>query len=283
VASAQATRTWVSGVGDDVNPCSRTAPCKTFAGAISKTAKNGIINVIDPGGFGAVTITKSITIDGTPFLAGVLGAGTNGITVNITDPTDTASAVILRGLDIEGITTGLSGVNILSAKRVIIDHCNIFGYSTAGVRIVTSAALPTINVMIRNSAITNNTDGVNSSGPTLVHLELEESTVNGNSSDGVDMVANTTMTATHTDFSNNVTSGINNEAASNDFSLAYCSINQNATGVLLNGGGTGLFYACQVNRNTTASMNSSNARTAGNNTFADNGANTVPAVLVPVQ
>jgi len=37
-AQAQATRTWVSGVGDDVNPCSRTAPCKTFAGAISKTA-----------------------------------------------------------------------------------------------------------------------------------------------------------------------------------------------------------------------------------------------------
>ena len=37
MAQAQATRTWVSGVGDDVNPCSRTAPCKTFAGAISKT------------------------------------------------------------------------------------------------------------------------------------------------------------------------------------------------------------------------------------------------------
>jgi hypothetical protein len=59
-ANAQATRTWVSGVGDDANPCSRTAPCKTFAGAISKTAAGGEINVLDPGGFGAVTITKSI-------------------------------------------------------------------------------------------------------------------------------------------------------------------------------------------------------------------------------
>src|SRR5438477_3797204 len=49
-AFAQATRTWVSGVGDDVNPCSRTAPCKTFAGAISKTAGGGEIDVLDPGG-----------------------------------------------------------------------------------------------------------------------------------------------------------------------------------------------------------------------------------------
>jgi hypothetical protein len=79
---AQATRTWVSGVGDDANPCSRTAPCKTFAGAISKTAAAGQINVIDPGGFGTVTITKSIVIDGTPALAGVLASGTNGIVIN---------------------------------------------------------------------------------------------------------------------------------------------------------------------------------------------------------
>src|SRR5713226_2571123 len=83
VAKAQATRTWVSGVGDDANPCSRTAPCKTFAGAISKTAACGEISVLDPGGFGAVTITKSITIDGTGTLAGILAAGTNGIIINV--------------------------------------------------------------------------------------------------------------------------------------------------------------------------------------------------------
>src|SRR3954463_13269400 len=77
-AQAQATRTWVSGTGDDVNPCSRTAPCKTFAGAISKTAAGGEIDVLDPGGFGTVTIAKAITIDGGGFLA----SGTNGINVN---------------------------------------------------------------------------------------------------------------------------------------------------------------------------------------------------------
>src|SRR4051812_46989016 len=79
VAHAQATRTWVSGVGDDANPCSRTAPCKTFAGTISKTAGAGEIDTLDPGGFGAVTITKSMTIDGTAGLAGVLASGSNGI------------------------------------------------------------------------------------------------------------------------------------------------------------------------------------------------------------
>src|SRR5438874_10079118 len=82
-AHAQATRTWVSGVGDDVNPCSRTAPCKTFAGAISKTAAGGEIDALDPGGFGTVTITKSITIEGQGAgLAGVLASGSQGIIIN---------------------------------------------------------------------------------------------------------------------------------------------------------------------------------------------------------
>src|SRR6201990_3749999 len=96
-ANAQATRTWVSGVGDDANPCSRTAPCKTFAGAISKTAAGGEINCLDPGGFGTVTITKSITLDCTSTLGSILGTATNGVNVN------GANAIgALRGLTIQG-------------------------------------------------------------------------------------------------------------------------------------------------------------------------------------
>src|SRR5205807_3000693 len=98
-AFGQASRTWVSGVGDDANPCSRTAPCKTFAGAISKTAGAGEINCLDPGGFGGVTITKPITISSEGFEAGVLVSGTNGIVVNVPNATD---VVVIRGLDIEG-------------------------------------------------------------------------------------------------------------------------------------------------------------------------------------
>src|SRR5438067_13927230 len=99
-AFAQATRTWVSGVGDDANPCSRTAPCKTFAGAISKTAAGGIIDALDPGGFGAVTITKAITLEGNGTLASILASGGNGVVVNITS--GVGRNVILRNLLIDG-------------------------------------------------------------------------------------------------------------------------------------------------------------------------------------
>src|SRR3954464_522716 len=116
IANAQATRTWVSGVGDDVNPCSRTAPCKTFAGAISKTASPGIINCLDPGGFGAVTITKSIMIDCTGTLGSILSSGVQGVIVNALS----TDKIILRNIDISGAgtTLGTNGVNIIQAGSV---------------------------------------------------------------------------------------------------------------------------------------------------------------------
>src|SRR5437868_6708678 len=107
-AHAQATRTWVSGVGDDANPCSRTAPCKTFAGAISKTADGGEIDCIDPGGFGTVTITKSITIDGGGTFGSILAAGTNGVNVSST----AGIKVIIRNVSINGAGNGINGVSV---------------------------------------------------------------------------------------------------------------------------------------------------------------------------
>jgi hypothetical protein len=115
---AQATRTWVSGVGDDANPCSRTAPCKTFAGAISKTVSGGEIDCLDPGGFGAVTITKSITIDCSGTFGSVLAAGTNGINVN-----GLGITVNLRGLSINGVGTGLVGINFISGNSLTVTPC----------------------------------------------------------------------------------------------------------------------------------------------------------------
>src|SRR6201984_247200 len=124
-AHAQATRTWVSGVGDDVNPCSRTAPCKTFAGAISKTSAGGEIDVLDPGGFGALTITKSITLDGGGGqVASTLGAGTNGFNV----AAGATAIVVFRNLRIQGLlgnggspgNAGITGISVNSAKAVIV-------------------------------------------------------------------------------------------------------------------------------------------------------------------
>ena len=139
-AFAQATRTWVSGVGDDANPCSRTAPCKTFAGAISKTAAGGEINVIDPGGFGAVTITKSITIDGAGTMASILASGTNGVIVN-----GAGVRVTLRNLSINGAgvgtnnISGLNGIRFLNGASLTVENVNIFGFSQHGIDFQPSA------------------------------------------------------------------------------------------------------------------------------------------------
>jgi len=152
-ATAQASRTWVSGVGDDANPCSRTAPCKTFAGAISKTAVGGEIDALDPAGFGAVTITKGITIDGGGGqVASVLVSGTNGIVVQA-GPSD---VVILRNLRINCIGSGINGIRFLSGKQLVVDHCDIFGFTTFGIDASMGASA---TVSIANTTLTNNTAG----------------------------------------------------------------------------------------------------------------------------
>src|SRR5437763_2406096 len=142
-APAQAqTRTWVSGVGNDANPCSRTAPCKTFAGAISKTAAGGEINCLDPGGFGAVTITKAITIACEGVTAGVVVPGTNGIIVNA----GASDNVTLRGIDINGDGTGLNGIRFLAGRALIVDNCQIYGFTTHGIDVALAASGASVSV-----------------------------------------------------------------------------------------------------------------------------------------
>ena len=132
IVQAQATRTWVSGVGDDANPCSRTAPCKTFAGAISKTAAGGEIDALDPGGFGALTITKAITIDGGGGqVASVLVSGTDGIVVNA----GASDVVSLRNLSFDGIGSGINGIRFVNGGTLHVEHCAIFGFTGNGIDI----------------------------------------------------------------------------------------------------------------------------------------------------
>jgi hypothetical protein len=161
VAQAQATRTWVSGVGDDANPCSRTAPCKTFAGAISKTATNGEIDALDPGGFGAVTITKSITIDGTngAGFGSILASGVSGVIIN-----SAGINVILRNLSINGAsTTTGSGIRFLNGRSLTVENCQIFGFTgtgSVGRGISVELAVDNSNVVVRNTTIQNCTTGI---------------------------------------------------------------------------------------------------------------------------
>jgi len=176
VASAQATRTWVSGVGDDINPCSRTAPCKTFAGAISKTAANGEINALDPAGYGAVTITKAITINCVGNIGTILAAGTNGIIINITGSDEGQKSVRIRGLSINGAGTGVNGIRIMSAATVFIEDSVIDGFVQNGINVESST--PT-QVVIRNTTIRNTATAVNlKSGSSS--LTITDSSMAGN-------------------------------------------------------------------------------------------------------
>ena len=158
-AYAQATRTWVSGVGDDANPCSRTAPCKTFAGAISKTAASSQWDLPSiPAEFGALTITKSITISCEAGTAGVLVPGTNGIVVSVA----ATDIVYLRGLDFEGIGTGLAGINFINAGVLHVEHCLIRGFNAGTAAGINFAPTGASELYVSESYITDN--GVGTSG-----------------------------------------------------------------------------------------------------------------------
>lgn len=150
---AQATRTWVSGVGDDANPCSRTAPCKTFAGAISKTAAAGEINIIDPAGYGGVTITKSITINGGGSFASILVSGTNGVIVNV----GASDIVTIRNVSINGAGTGLSGIKMLGSGSLFVENVDIHQFTDKGIDFQPTGAA---QLFVTNAAIRNTGGGI---------------------------------------------------------------------------------------------------------------------------
>ena len=150
-ANAQATRTWVSGVGDDANPCSRTAPCQTFASAISKTATGGEIDVLDPGGFGTVTITKSILLDGSTGAVGsILFSAQTGIIINA-GPT---GVVILRNLTLNGAgtTKGPTAINVIKAAKVFIENVKIQNTAVSGITVQSGAGA---QVFVQNTSFMN--------------------------------------------------------------------------------------------------------------------------------
>jgi hypothetical protein len=254
-ASAQATRTWVSGVGDDANPCSRTAPCKTFAGAISKTASGGEIDVLDPGGFGTVTITKPMTIDGTGTFGSSLASATTAFLINSSAANST---VVLRGLSINGAgtTLGIKGVRVLTnagaTVNVHIEDCVIFNFSTAGVSVETSAAA---NVFIRNTTIRSCVDGIDvvPTGGT-VGLHVENSKIDQNSGHGVNLANNAVASFVGTSMNHNLQSGLLVQATTTEADLDRCDMNFNKRGLFAgNSGGTPTIRLthCMITGNTT--------------------------------
>jgi parallel beta helix pectate lyase-like protein len=227
-AQAQVPRTWVSAFGDDIDPCSRTAPCKTFSRAHSVTAANGEINCIDPGGFGTVTITKSITIACEYTEGGVLAALTNGININAA-----GIIVVLRGLDIEGTGNGLVGVNILNAARVHIEKCVIHGFrggAATGIAVNTGAGV-NVRVQMDNTHITDNGNGITMAATGTAQLTADRVIVSGNSSNGIAVTANTAATFKNSVFSYNGAAGVQVTSGNGTINVYYSIVQNNITAV----------------------------------------------------
>jgi hypothetical protein len=284
IAQAQASRTWVSGVGDDVNPCSRTAPCKTWAGAISKTAACGEIDALDPGGFGTVTITKSITLDGTGTMASILASLTTGITINAAS----TDVITIRGISINGNCNGIRGMNILQAKTVNIEDCVIFRFAGDGILVNETSDM---NLNVTNTVIRDNTgDGINATtnhASLRVRGTLERVRLSGNNN-GLHARSGASFTARHSVFSNNTTNGVFCDAAGAVFAGISVSasqiVNNGANGVRAgnagNLGGSGVQISQNQIENNTANgvlvSTGGVVNTFTNNVILANGTNGCP-------
>jgi len=268
-AVAQATRTWVSGVGDDVNPCSRTAPCKTFAGTISKTATNGEINCLDPGGFGAVTITKSITIDCTEVSSSILASGTNGVIINITSAADTLKTVRLRGISINGAGTGINGIRVLSASSVFIEDVIIDGFTQHGISVETSVG--STKFVIDSATISNNLgNGFN----TFIIGGASASLSVNNSLFAVNNIGFNLSQSVKTTFQNSIINGNNTGVLVNtgELGMTNCQVSGNIVGVQAGSGGTIRMSNNSVVGNNTG-LSGSNLISFGNNLVKGNTVN----------
>lgn len=221
-AAAQATRTWVSGVGDDVNPCSRTAPCKTFAGAISKTAAGGEINCLDPGGFGAVTIIKSMTIS-CPYTEGGALAGGNGITVNMPATTD---VTFLRGLDIFGVNPPTNGVRFINNGTLHIEDSTIRRFNATNSLGVSVAPTGAAKLYITRTTIAENGNSNTGGG-----IEIKPGV--GGSVQAV---------LTHVRADNNANNGLRGDSTNGAVTIVAddSSFSGNAQGVAMLGGASNL-------------------------------------------
>lgn len=264
---AQASRTWVSGVGDDANPCSRTAPCKTFAGAISKTAAGGEIDALDPAGFGALTITKAITIDGGGGqVASVLVSGTNGINVSA-GPSD---VVILRNLRFNGIGTGLTAINFIAGSALVIENCAIYDFTTAGVGASTSA---TAKLFVTNTTITNTVIGINLAPTGNLSGQVDRSNIQVMSTAGIKATGPANVSTSNSAVSNAATGVL--AGSGSVLAVDSSQINNNGTGFSTTGGFMRVSRNVLMDNNSDFSISGGTIASAGNNIVAGNGA-TVP-------
>ena len=288
-AQAQASRTWVSGVGDDMNPCSRTAPCKTWAGAFSKTAINGEIDALDPGGYGALTVTKSITIEGTngAGFGSTLASSVNGFIISIgVTANDPLRTVRLRNLSIDGTglsgsigtRTGVNGVRVASTTAantvVYVENSIITDFTNRGISFEANSGgkLYVTDTTIRNCGASG-VVVLPASGSTLISASLDNVRILGNGSSGLVADNGSRVSISNSMINGNV-NGLVAEASAGtaELNVSNCIINHNTTGVL-SGPGTvviRLSDSSAQNNGTGVNVSSGIVVTYGNNRINGN-------------
>jgi Right handed beta helix region len=282
-----ATRTWVSGVGNDANPGSRTAPCKTFAGAISKTANPGEIDCLDPGGFGAVTITKSVTLDGTGTFGSILASATTGVIIN-----GAGINVTLRKLSINGVgaSPGLTGVRIVNANAVHIIDCMIFGFTGSPGRGIDDQRTGGGRLFVVNTVVRDNTIGIQikpSSGGSAILGFIDRCTITANSSSGVLAGAGSRVAVSNSLVSGNPGNGLfaNFTAALSgpQINVESCMVVANGTGINVDAGAFCNISNVYLTTNSTGMAGGGTYATFGNNHSTLNSAgDNVPGAPPPI-
>lgn len=299
-AAAQATRTWVSGVGDDVNPCSRAAPCKTFAGAVSKTAWGGEINCLDGGGFGAVTITKSIAIICDDTFNGVLVTGANAITVNAAD----YDVVFLSGFDFEGFGTGVNAVRFLGGGGLLIRNSTIRNFrGTNGFGINFTPTLPAARLVLDDVTIVGNGASSGVTGGVMIQpavnasasFTIVNSRVTDNNRGGIRVDASADGASVKGMISSSVVSGnqiglyVRSVTGGGNANVALIDtvVNGNSSSGVLSESGAATVSASRStitdNGNGVRTMTGGNIVSFGDNVVAGNNNNGVFTVVVPKQ
>jgi hypothetical protein len=256
-------------VGDDVNPCSRTAPCKTYAGAISKTATGGEISVLDPGGYGTLTITKAITVDGGSGAGwgSTLFSSVNGFVINITTNL-TTDKVILRNLSVNGAgtTLGVDGIRFLDGQQLTVENVRIFNFSGDGIEVNQSQAS---NLFLKNVKITHGGIGIRITAAASCAGTFDDVHVDAMGTHGVVFVSNAVLAIKDLSTARCGLSGVRSEGASVNVSIENSVSMGNDFGYQATAGTLRIANCGMFNNNTNLTANvlsGGNNRSAGNTT-----------------
>jgi hypothetical protein len=164
-AQAQAPRTFVSAAGSDSNPCSFAAPCRHFQAAVNATTVGGEVDALDPAGYGPITISQAVTIEGQGWSYIAPPASGNGITINAV-----SGEVAIRGVSLNGagIAGGTNGIVFNSGGSLTISNCIVKNFVRAngdfsgetGNGIWVAPTSGNINFTIVNTIAVNNVSGI---------------------------------------------------------------------------------------------------------------------------